>query len=148
VDGTLAVNGTAPGQVATWDGSNWIAKAPAKVNVTLNNMQPYLVLNYEIALFGIFPSRSGLDPFVGEIMIFAGNFAVNGWATCDGQLLSIAHNSALFSLLGTQYGGDGRVTFALPDLRGRVSLHMGQGPGLTPRVIGETGGTEVSSGSF
>lgn len=82
------------------------------------------------------------EPFIGEIRMFAGNFAPRGWAFCDGSLLSIASNSALFSILGTTYGGNGQTTFALPDLRGRVPLHPGQGPGLTPRVLGEQGGTE------
>jgi microcystin-dependent protein len=71
------------------------------------------------------------------------NFAPRGYATCDGQLLSIAQNTALFSLLGTTFGGDGRVTFGLPDLRGRVGVHQGQGPGLTPRTMGEVSGSET-----
>lgn len=82
------------------------------------------------------------EPFVGEIRMFAGNFAPRGWAFCEGQLLAIAQNDALFSLFGTIYGGDGRTTFGLPDLRGRVPLHMGQGPGLTNRLIGSRGGVE------
>jgi microcystin-dependent protein len=82
------------------------------------------------------------DPFVGEIRMFASNFAPQGWALCDGQLLAISSADALFSLLGTIYGGDGRTTFALPDLRGRVPIHMGSGPGLTPRPIGSRGGVE------
>src|SRR5262245_59981811 len=72
-------------------------------------------------------SEKTMDPFLGEIRMFGGTFAPQGWATCDGQLLAIAQNSALFSLLGTTYGGDGRTTFALPDLRGRVALHRGNG---------------------
>ena len=76
------------------------------------------------------------EPFVGEIKMFAGNFNPRGFAFCDGQLLAIAQNSALFSLLGTIYGGDGRTTFALPDLRGRVPVHQGNGPGLSNRSIG------------
>lgn len=83
------------------------------------------------------------DPFLGEIRNFAFNFAPRGWAQCQGQTLSISQNTALFSLLGTMYGGDGRTTFALPDLRGRVSIAPGQGPGLTPRSQGETGGSEA-----
>lgn len=82
------------------------------------------------------------DPFIGQITLFAGNFAPRGWAFCDGQLLPISQNTALFSILGTTYGGDGRTTFALPDLRGRVPLHPGQGPGLSNRQLGEAGGTE------
>jgi len=80
------------------------------------------------------------NPFVAEIRIFGGNFAPRGWATCDGQLLPISQNTALFSLLGTQYGGDGKSNFALPDLRGRAAIHQGQGPGLTDRLIGEISG--------
>jgi microcystin-dependent protein len=76
--------------------------------------------------------------------MFAGNFAPRDWALCDGQLLPIAQNTALFSLLGTAYGGDGRTTFALPDLRGRVPMHPGHGPGLTPRSLGEKGGSETT----
>ncbi|GAB5495172.1 MAG: tail fiber protein [Phycisphaerales bacterium] len=85
---------------------------------------------------------SSSEPFIGEISMFAGNFAPRGWAFCDGQLLPISDNSALFSLLGTTYGGDGRTTFALPDLRGRVAIHAGQGPGLTNRRQGSKGGVE------
>lgn len=80
------------------------------------------------------------DPFVAEIRIFAGNFPPTGWAFCDGQLLPIAQNTALFSLLGTTYGGNGQTTFALPDLRTRAPLQPGQGPGLSERLLGESGG--------
>src|SRR3954470_22596670 len=83
-----------------------------------------------------------MDPFIGQIILFAGNFAPKGWAFCSGQLLSIAQNSALFSLLGTTYGGNGQTTFALPDLRSRVPIHAGQGPGLTNYVQGEQTGVE------
>ena len=82
------------------------------------------------------------DAYIGEIRMFAGNFAPKGWALCDGQLLPISQNQALFALLGTTYGGDGQTTFALPDLRGRMPLHEGTGPGLTPRTLGESGGAE------
>lgn len=82
------------------------------------------------------------EPFVGQVIMAGFNFAPRTYATCDGQLLSIAQNTALFSLLGTQFGGDGRVTFGLPDLRGRTPLHQGQGPGLTPRTMGEQAGSE------
>jgi microcystin-dependent protein len=80
--------------------------------------------------------------YIGEIRMFAGNFPPQGWAFCDGQLLSIADNDALFALIGTTYGGDGQQTFALPDLRGRIPLHQGAGPGLSNRVIGEIAGAE------
>src|SRR3982074_103263 len=83
-----------------------------------------------------------MDGYIGEIRMFAGNFAPRNWATCDGQLLAIAQNTALFSILGTTYGGNGQTTFALPDLRGRGPTHAGQGPGLTNHVLGETGGAE------
>ena len=82
------------------------------------------------------------EPFVGEIRMFAGNFAPRGWAFCDGQLLAVSQNDALFSLLGTIYGGDGRTTFGLPDLRGRLPIHAGTGPGLSPRSLGQKFGTE------
>ncbi len=82
------------------------------------------------------------EPFVGEIRMFAGNFAPRGWAFCDGQLLAVSQNDALFSLLGTIYGGDGRTTFGLPDLRGRVPIHAGSGPGLSPRRLGAKSGAE------
>lgn len=83
------------------------------------------------------------DPFLGEITTFAGNFAPAGWALCQGQLLPIAQYEALFSLIGTTYGGDGKTTFALPDLAGRIPLHQGAGPGLSRRVTGESGGSET-----
>lgn len=82
------------------------------------------------------------EPFVGEIRMFAGNFAPRGWAYCDGQLLAVSQNDALFSLFGTIYGGDGRTTFGLPDLRGRIPIHAGSGPGLTPRQLGSKAGSE------
>ncbi|MEM9919158.1 MAG: tail fiber protein [Bacteroidota bacterium] len=80
--------------------------------------------------------------YLGEVRMFGGNFAPRGWALCDGQLLSIAQNQALFSILGTTYGGDGRTTFALPDMRGRFAMHAGTGPGLTPRTLGQRSGQE------
>ena len=81
-------------------------------------------------------------PFVAEIRIFGFNFAPTGWATCDGQLLPISQNTALFSLLGTFYGGDGKSTFALPDIEGRAALHQGQGVGLSEYFLGQMGGAE------
>jgi microcystin-dependent protein len=83
------------------------------------------------------------DPFVAEIRIFPFNFAPKGWAWCDGQLLPLSQNTALFSLLGTTYGGNGKSNFALPDLRGRAPMHPGQGPGLSLHDLGETGGSEM-----
>ncbi len=83
------------------------------------------------------------QPFIGEIKLFGGNFQINGYAYCAGQLISIADNSALFALIGTTYGGDGQVTFGLPDLRGRVPINQGQGPGLSPKNLGEASGQET-----
>lgn len=83
------------------------------------------------------------EPFLAEIRIFAGNFAPRGWAFCNGQLLPIAQNTALFSLIGTTYGGDGRTTTQLPDLQGRAPMHPGRGPGLTSRRLGQKGGVET-----
>ncbi len=83
------------------------------------------------------------DPFVAEIRIFPFNFAPRGWAWCDGQLLPLSQNTALFSLLGTTYGGNGKSNFALPDLQGRSAMHPGQGPGLSLHDLGETGGSET-----
>src|SRR5579884_2122904 len=82
------------------------------------------------------------NPFVAEIRIFAGNFAPRGWALCNGQLMPISQNTALFSLLGTTYGGDGKSTFALPNLQGSAPMQQGQGPGLSLRDLGETGGEQ------
>jgi microcystin-dependent protein len=83
------------------------------------------------------------DQYLGEIRVFGFNFAPQGWAMCNGQLMSITQNTALFSLIGTYYGGDGISTFALPNLQSRVAIHQGQGPGLTPYVLGEAAGTEA-----
>lgn len=137
--------GTA-GNLLTYDGTNWIAKdvlvGPTGGGQPISIRSPYLGISYCIALQGIFPSRNGSDTYIAEIMLFGGNFEPKGYAFCNGQLLSIAQNTALFSLLGTTYGGDGRTTFALPDLRGRTPVHVGQGTGLSNIDLGETGGTE------
>jgi microcystin-dependent protein len=98
------------------------------------------------ALTTLFVSSQALpqpEPFIGTVMWFGGNFCPRGWAATNGQILSIAQNTALFSLLGTTYGGNGQTTFALPDLRGRIAVHDGQGPGLTPRTLGEVYGSET-----
>lgn len=140
-------SGAVANDLLSFDGTNWLAKNIVIQNTgsgqSINNMQPYLVVNYNIALTGVFPSRNGYDNYLGEICIYGFNFEVRNWAFCNGQILSIAQNTALFSLLGTQYGGNGTTTFALPDLRGRTPIHQGQGPGLTNRVIGEMSGTET-----
>ncbi|AGC76014.1 microcystin-dependent protein [Nonlabens dokdonensis] len=86
-----------------------------------------------------------MNPFLGEIVMFAGNFAPRGWSLCNGQLLAITQYSALFSILGTTYGGDGRTTFALPDFRSRSPIHQGKGPGLTDIRLGERSGNEQIS---
>lgn len=83
------------------------------------------------------------EPFVAEIRIFAGNFAPRSWAFCNGQLLPVSQNTALFSLIGTTYGGDGRSTTALPNLQGRAPMHPGRGPGLTSKRLGQVGGVET-----
>jgi len=83
------------------------------------------------------------EPYIGAIVMFAGNFAPRGWAFCNGQILPISQNTALFSILGTTYGGNGTTTFALPDLRGRVAIHPGQGPGLSNYDLGQQGGSET-----
>ena len=86
-----------------------------------------------------------MDPFVAEIRIFPFNFAPKGWAVCNGQIMPLSQNVALFSLLGTTYGGDGKSTFALPDLQGRVPMHPGIGPGLSEHVLGEAAGSDAVS---
>jgi microcystin-dependent protein len=86
-----------------------------------------------------------MDPFLAEVRIMGFNFAPRGWAQCNGQLMPISQNTALFSLVGTTYGGDGRVTFGLPNLQGSVPMHPGVGAGLTPRELGEIGGSETAA---
>jgi microcystin-dependent protein len=138
-----------------------VVMAPGEVSCTSDvrggnqpheNMMPYLALNYCIAMQGVFPSHGksakvkkggGSSNYIGEIIMFAGNFPPTGWAFCAGQILPIAQNTALFSLLGTMYGGNGTSTFALPDLRSRVPISYGQGPGLSYYDIGQTGGEEI-----
>jgi len=95
-----------------------------------------------ITLFILSFTVKAQDNFIGEVRIFAGTFAPRGWAFCDGQLLPISTNQALFSLLGTTYGGDGRSSFALPNLNGKAPIGAGQGPRLTPRYLGESGGQD------
>ncbi len=123
----------------------------------VQNMQPSLAMNYVVPLQGIYPPRSfasvtgtpsgssAVEPFLGSVHLFAGGVVPAGCASADGQLLSISPNTALFSLLGTYYGGDGRTTFALPDLRGRAALHAGTGPGLSTQVLGSALGIEKQS---
>lgn len=98
-----------------------------------------------LILLGLNSVMNAQEAFIGEIRMFAGNFPPRGWAFCDGQIMSISQYTALFSILGTTYGGNGQTTFALPDLRGRFALHSGgsQGPGLTMRTLGEKSGSEM-----
>lgn len=111
-----------------------------------SNMQPSIGISYIIAIYGVYPpypaGGKGYNPYIGEIAMFAGNFAPQGWAFCNGQILSISQNQALFSILGTTYGGNGSTNFALPDLRGKVPMHWGQGPGLSNHYLGEVSGVE------
>jgi microcystin-dependent protein len=140
----LSINaGTHTGDLITWDGANWVNMQPAVQHFTdtLSNVQPYIVINYCIAMQGIFPSRNDADPFLSQIQAFPYNFAPTGWAFCDGQLLSISQNTALFSLMGTMYGGNGTSNFALPNLQGSVPIGFGQGAGLSNFTQGQTGGT-------
>jgi len=91
------------------------------------------------------PAKAGAEPFIGEIMMVGYTFCPRSWEEANGQLLPISNNTALFSLFGTTFGGDGRTTFALPDLRGRVPMHLGQGPGLSNRALGQQGGSETNT---
>jgi microcystin-dependent protein len=136
--------GTAAGDLITWDGINWVNMQPATQHFShsVDNHQPYLVINFCISLFGIFPTQSDASqPFVGEIIMLGANFAPVGWQFCDGTLLSIAEYTVLFDLIGTTYGGDGITTFAVPDMRGRVPIHMGNN-GTSTYTLGQQAGHE------
>jgi len=137
----IRYTGNAP--IVVNQSSNTISFDTSALSVTSNEVeisQPSLVVNCLIDISGLFPSRT---EYLGDIKYVGFNFAQRGWAHCNGQLLTISQNSALFSLLGTIYGGDGRTTFALPDMRGRVPVHVGAGPGLTPRTQGQKYGNEA-----
>jgi microcystin-dependent protein len=110
-----------------------------------DNVQPFVALNYIICLEGAQPTDrvDHADPFLGEIRMIAGDRVPRGFAACEGQIMELTQNTALFTLLGTTYGGDGRTTFALPDLRGAVAMGYGEGPGLSARNLGDTGGEET-----
>jgi microcystin-dependent protein len=139
--------GTNAGDLLTWDGTNWVNTQPAvqHFSVSVDNHQPYLVNNYVIGLFGIYPSQSDAStPYLGEIYLMGCNFAPTGFALCNGQLLPISQYDALFNLMGTTYGGDGQTTFALPNLQGRVPIHMGNN-GTSGYVMGQIGGTETKT---
>lgn len=109
----------------------------------MNSRIVLCLLMISAALTMTLPAQAQVEPFLGEIRFVGFNFAPVGWALCNGQLINIRDNTALFALLGTQYGGDGRNTFALPDLQGRVAIGAGNGAGLTPRVNGQEGGQEA-----
>src|ERR1700730_13302668 len=151
----MPTNGRAIFSVALCLGSLVLAPRAANAQVTgdtglgqpFSTMQPSLAMDYLISTDGIFPSHDSAPSgkFLGEVTPFAGNFAPGGWAVANGQLLSISQNTALFSLLGTTYGGDGVSTFALPDLRGRTVISTGQGPGLSNQFEGSpTGVSQVT----
>lgn len=137
---------TQSGQLASFNGTNWVSTTLSTSisgsSLPVSTIQPSVVVIHCIALYGIFPSRSYSEPMIGQIALFGYNFAPRNWAMCDGQILSIAQNTALFSLLGTTYGGNGQTTFALPDLRGRSSVNAGQGPGLSDYWQGDFVGEE------
>lgn len=132
--------GTYQDSVNTYVGGNNITVTGNTISQD-DNMHPFATINYVIALTGTFPTVMD-GQTIGEIRMFAGINAPSGWAFCDGQLLSITTYPALFSILGTTYGGNGTTTFALPDFRGRSPIHEGSGPGLTNRVLGSSGGVE------
>ncbi|MEJ1354924.1 MAG: tail fiber protein [Candidatus Sedimenticola sp. (ex Thyasira tokunagai)] len=123
-------------------GSGANSTEPTGDGQSLTNMQPTIGLRYLVATQGVFPGGDPDMPMLGEIGLFGGNFVPGGWAAAEGQLLSISQNSALFSLFGTMYGGDGRTTFALPDLSGLLLIGDGAGPGLDTWMLGEEGGLE------
>jgi microcystin-dependent protein len=142
----LPVNPANP-SLLYYDGTNWVSKTLSLggtgSNSPVTNIQPYNTLNYCISLEGIFPSRNDWNAFIGEIVLYPYNFEPLGTAFCHGQSMSISQNTALFALIGTYYGGNGQTTFNLPDLRGRTAIHVGQGPGLLPFNIAQSGGTET-----
>jgi microcystin-dependent protein len=150
--------GVIQGNMITYNGNNWEALDLDTYHPVIDEtdstnapiMQPYLVLNYCIALGGIYPlqnggNETGEGAFTGEIKLFAFNFAPVGWAFCNGQLLPISGYPDLFNLIGTTFGGDGVKTFALPNLQGRIPLDLGQGTGLTQRPFGVSGGSESTT---
>ena len=138
---------TESGDLMTYDGTNWVSKKLVMGYTgggqVIDNRQPSLVLNYCIATDGIYPMRSSVEPFVGEIELFGFSFVPRNYAACNGQLMNIYDYSALYSLLGNQFGGDGRTTFAVPDLRGRVAIGQGQGTGLSNYSLGQKVGAET-----
>lgn len=145
--GGISVSNTpGEGDLVYYSSGNWIARRLTLANTgggsAISIMQPFLALNYCIATTGLWPSQASENPFIGEIELFAFNYAPVNYAKCDGQILSISSYNSLFFLLGTTYGGNGTTTFGLPDLRGRTPIHQGQGSGLTNRALGASGGAE------
>lgn len=145
ITGLLAPQNAATGSLICFNGTNWVARTLVVGNAgsssAISNYQPYLAIRFCMALQGYFPARNSQEPYIGEICMFPYDFDPRTFASCNGQLMSIAQNTALFSLLGVQYGGNGTVNFALPDLRGRASFLFGQGPGLSNYNIGTATGT-------
>ncbi len=123
-----------------------VTTTPAGAGIPFGNVQPSLAMTYMVQTSGIFPSSGGSGPatsFMGQVRAFSGYFVPAGYLPADGRLMSISSNTALFALFGTTYGGDGKTTFALPDLRGRTAIGAGAGPGLTPRALGSVAGAEI-----
>lgn len=139
----------ANGDLLYYEGGNWVARSLTLGftgnNQPFSNMEPVLAINYSIALYGIFPSRNSAEPYIGEIQLFGFNFPPRDFAFCNGAIYSISQNTALFSLLGTTYGGNGQTTFAVPDLRGRIPISSGQGPGLSNYSLGQQSGSETTT---
>lgn len=135
------------GDILYYNDGNWVARTillgnNAGGSQAFSTIEPILAINYCIAYQGIFPSQSSDLPYIGEVQLFGFNFNPVGFEKCNGQLLPISQYDVLFALLGTTYGGNGQSTFAVPDLRGRLPIHMGQGPGLSNYVIGQAAGSE------
>ncbi len=134
---------TSPRPISALTAAPETIAAPAGGDNAHDNIQPYLCVHFIIALSGDMEPVSLLEPFIGEVRLFAGAVIPRGWLRCDGQSLTVAENPELFSVLGTTYGGDGRSSFTVPDLRGRAAMHAGVGEGLTLRKLGESGGREA-----
>ena len=146
IDGISTVTNPQTNDILSFDGTNWIAKnlviGNTGSNQPANNMKPYLVMNYYISPYGVFPYSNGDDPYVGEVQLSGFNFAPYGFLSCNGQLMAISEFETLFNLIGTTFGGDGQTYFVLPNLQSRDAIHMGQGNGLSYKTIGETTGIE------
>ena len=147
----LTIAPTTSGNFLVANGTNWISKSiTLSLSATgsdqpISILPPYLTIRYCIALEGNYPARNGIDPFMGEIEILPYDFAPKGWADCDGSILAVAQNQALFSLLGNRYGGNGQTSFALPDLRGRFPIGQGQRPTFSNYQMGQAGGSETKT---